>query len=91
VHFFLAGFWLFFAAVIFLWPYVLPETPPPFEPAMARRFGIFALILFGYNAARWYFGRRRARARRESDPPRIPRPDRREEPPNPDFDFSDKK
>lgn len=85
----LAVFWLVVGSVLFLWPVLLPETPPLFDPPMDTRIGAFAVILFVYNLGRWYFAARRARLQREARPPVRTRSRRGdEEPPNPDFDFS---
>jgi hypothetical protein len=57
---------------------------------MANRIGFFALVLFVYNLGRWYFTQRRVRLRREAETAARPRTSSHEEPPNPDFDFTDR-
>jgi hypothetical protein len=49
---------------------------------------LFALFLCSYNVLRIWLARLRNRLHRESQAPPV-RPRRREEPPNPAFDFSD--
>jgi hypothetical protein len=62
------------------------------NPERRMMLGGFALMLAGYNIIRWRFTRANRRLDEEAAAQRPGvRPHRREEPPNPDFDFSDPK
>jgi hypothetical protein len=54
--------------------------------------GGFTMLLAGWNVVRWRMARLRRQAEAEAQYTYAPiRPPRRDEPPNPDFDFSDPK
>lgn len=93
MHLFLACFWIAIALGIFFWPHIMPQqglVQP--EPSTRMPVAFFALFLAGYNLVRWRLARARRRRAREEDMARRPvRPRVSEEPPNPDFDFSDVK
>ena len=60
------------------------------EPAQRQMLGGFALVLSAYNVMRWRLSRLRRQVEEDARPLRPPvRPRREDEPPNPDFDFSD--
>jgi hypothetical protein len=73
--------------------WVMPDLDAKFNSLRMNLGGVLALVFAGLNLARWYavWSYRRERA----TPVRTPlQPDpttRRQEPPNPDFDFTEKK
>jgi hypothetical protein len=51
----------------------------------------FAVLMCGWNIVRWRLNRMRRQADEDARSERAQRRTRRDEPPNPDFDFSDPK
>ncbi len=86
----LAGVWMIIGAAILLGARGGEEGLFGLSGERSVVVGAFALVLAGYNLVRWRLSRlaRRAEdaARAAREPLRRRRPD---EPPNPDFDFSD--
>jgi hypothetical protein len=73
--------------------WVMPDVGAGFDPTRMTLGGILALVFAGLNFARWYVAR--AYLRDRSTPVRTPlQPDPTmtpPDPPNPDFDFTEKK
>jgi hypothetical protein len=87
---FMAAFWAVIGIIILaLWP--SNEQNPAVGVASDQRVWMagVTLVLVGYNLVRWHLPRLRRQA--DGDVRRPPVRPRREEPPNPDFDFSDPK
>jgi hypothetical protein len=91
LNLFLAGMWIAAGIGIMIWPDVGQDAVLRVEPERRFLIGGFALVLAGYNLVRWRLARLRARAEHEARQRSPVRRYPREEPPNPDFDFSDPK
>jgi hypothetical protein len=91
LNLFLAAVW---AVVGFGILVLMPDSEhnPAFNLTPERRYmlGGLAWVLMGWNIVRWRMRRFQRQVEEESRIMREPRP-RRDEPPNPDFDFSDPK
>jgi hypothetical protein len=90
LHLFLAALWSVIGIAI-----LLPNTGMDFflpDPSHRHMVGGFALVLAGYNVIRWRFSRLQRRLDEDAQPLRPPvRPRVHDEPPNPDFDFTEPK
>ena len=93
LHLFLAAIWGALAAGILLfWPSVEQNPMIGLESERRLWLGGFAMVLVGYNMVRWRLARLRRQADEDARAMQTPiRPRHRDEPPNPDFDFSDPK
>jgi hypothetical protein len=85
-----ALFWLVIAAGLFLWPIANPATQLP------QLYAWFALLLGGFNVARWFLLRRTAREQRQRQEElrqlrREKARSRRLPEPDPTFDFRDRR
>jgi hypothetical protein len=91
MYLFLAAFWAILAIGVWLSPegaFGALRVDPGLRQLMCG----FAILLVGYNLVRWRLTRARRHVDRESlQAPTRPRRHTPEEPPNPDFDFSDPK
>lgn len=89
LHLFLAALWTVIGIAILLPNTGIARVLPDTDPTLV---GGFALMLAAYNIVRWRFTRLRHRLDEEARELRPPvRPRVQDEPPNPDFDFSDPK
>ena len=88
---FMAVTWLIIGVGLLLLPVINDSYLAGMDRDTRIWMGAFALVLACYNIIRWRYTRigrqldQDAQAYRPAD-----RPQRREEPPNPDFDFSDR-
>ena len=96
INLFLAGLWAVIGVGVFLWPEAGDDGSLGIDPGKRLWIVGFCVLLVGYNLVRAYLtarGQRLAEERRqaEADMRRSARVLRREEqePPNPDFDFSE--
>lgn len=67
--------------------FVTPGMLPVSRPMLIG----FAVMMCGWNIVRWRLNRMRRQADEDARMERAQRRTRRDEPPNPDFDFSDPK
>ena len=89
MHLFLAACWLLVAGTFLAAPLLVPPgSPLQFDGATRVPAAGFALLLCAYNVTRWYLARARRRAV-QAERARPRHAPQRDEPPNPDFDFSD--
>jgi hypothetical protein len=90
MNLFLAAVWLTLGIGILM----LPDNAPLIDAEKRPWAGGAALMLAGYNVVRWWLLRSQQKAieelRRMQQRERLrERPTRHDEPPNPDFDFSE--
>jgi hypothetical protein len=83
-------FFLVIGAVLLALRFVTPDLVAKFDPMRIFLGGILAMVLGCWNLAKWYMGwmwfqKQATPVRRPLQPNPMPR---REEEPNPDFDFS---
>jgi hypothetical protein len=84
INLFLGAFWLLLAVGITLRPDLLPPQFEPFHVQMA----VFAVVMFFYNAMRWWLFRLQRRYLQEADEP-LRRRRHHAESVDPTFDLSD--
>jgi hypothetical protein len=85
----MAMVWLTLALAAFVMPHINPDGNPWTIPNTQISAGWIGLLFFGYNMARWWGTRRRETDRRLLRPTPA-RPVHPEQPPDPNFNFSDK-
>ena len=93
LNLFLAAVWFVIGlGILFFLPNVGENALITISPERRMWLGGFTMLLAGWNVVRWRLARLRGQAEEESQRTHTPiRPPRRNEPPNPDFDFSDPK
>jgi hypothetical protein len=91
VNLFLAAMWTVIGVGVFLWPEAGADGSLGIDPSKRMWVVGFCVLLVGYNITRWRLTtmRRRSDEQARQSATRLRRPSR-EEPPNPDFDFSDR-
>jgi hypothetical protein len=89
LNLFLAAIWGIFGIGLLLAPTINDSYLAGLSPQTRLWMAGFALVMVCYNIIRWRLTRMRRQADEQAYRPNV-RPQRREEPPNPDFDFSDR-
>ena len=91
LNLFLAAVWSGIGfGIIFLLPNVGENALITISPERRMWLGGFTWLLAGWNIVRWRMARIRRQVNEEARQAYMPvRPRRHDEPPNPDFDFSD--
>ncbi len=89
LNLFLAGIWGILGIGLLVMPTINSNYFAGMNPETRIMMGGFALVLACYNIIRWRFTRIRRQLDQQACRPPV-RPHRHGEPPNPDFDFSDR-